>query len=100
MDSVETGESIDPRQNQWDKFIRRTNEIIDSGNLDEWEVDYKINLGREFAEAREAVLNDAEDWADRLKVSLKDRTVTLYTGNIERNSRMGQSIPGRREKYT
>ncbi len=73
MDSEETRDGVDARQQAWDEFVRLANEIVDSGNLDEWEVEYKLNLGREFAEAREAVINDAKDWVDRLQVGLKDR---------------------------
>ena len=67
MDSGETGDSVDPRQKAWDEFIRRVNEIVDSGELERVEVGYKLNLGREFAEAREAVINDTKDWKDKLE---------------------------------
>ena len=57
----------------WDEFVELANELIDSGNLKEWEVDYKRNLGREFADARSAVLGDAQDWVSRLKIGLRSR---------------------------
>ena len=67
MDSGETSDSVDPRQKAWDEFVRRVNEIVDSGELERVEVGYKLNLGREFAEAREAVINDTKDWKDKLE---------------------------------
>ena len=68
MGSGETEDSVDPRQKTWDEFVRKANEFIDSGELDEREVKRKLKLGREFAEARKAVLDDAEDWVERFKI--------------------------------
>ena len=74
MDSGKTRDCVDPQQKAWDEFIRRVNELIDSGELDREEINYKLNLGREFEEAGEAVLNGAEDWGDQLeKGGLRDR---------------------------
>ncbi len=53
-----------------DEYVRRAKESVDSGELQSAEIDYKLKLGCEFAAAREAVLNEAEDWIDRLKVGL------------------------------
>ena len=69
MDSGETEKGND----DWDEFVRRAKDLIDSGNLDKWEVDYKHNLGREFAEARKAVLDNAQDWVSKLKIGLRSR---------------------------
>lgn len=57
----------------WEEFARLANERIDSGNLDEWEIKHKVKLGQEFAEARKAVLNDAEEWIDRFKTGISHR---------------------------
>ena len=73
MEGGETGESVDPRQKAWDEFVRRVNEFVDSGKIERDEIEYKVNLGRDFANAREAVISDAEDWIDRLNVGLDDR---------------------------
>ena len=71
---VKTVEDVDPQQKTWDEFVSNVSKFIDSGELDEQEVEYKLNLGREFAEAREAVLYGAEDWSDQLtKGGLRDR---------------------------
>ena len=73
MGSGETGDSVDPRQNNWDEFIRRVNELVESGTLSDEEVDYKLELGCEFAKARKSVQGNADDWADRLKEGLANR---------------------------
>ncbi len=73
MENVEMKDSGDPQLASWDEFFRLANELIDSGNLKEWEIDYKLNLGREFAEARKAVLNNSQDWVSKLKVGLRSR---------------------------
>ena len=67
MDSGETGDTVDPRQKTWIEFIGSVNNLVETGKLNEWEVDYKLELGSEFEEAREAVLNDAADWIDKLE---------------------------------
>ena len=56
----------DLHQQDWNEFVRHVNDFIESGTLKEW-VEDKLDLGREFAEVREAVLNNAEDWVDQLE---------------------------------
>lgn len=56
----------DLHQIDWHEFIRRVTHFIESGTLKEW-VEDKLDLGREFAEVRVAVLSDAEDWVDQLE---------------------------------
>lgn len=73
MDGEGTGDGVDPRQKTWDEFVRKTNKLIESGELDEKEVECKLDLGREFAEAREAVLNGAGDWSERFKIGIRYR---------------------------
>ena len=73
MNSEGTGDGVDPRQKTWDEFVRKTNKLIESGELDEQEVKCKLDLGRELAEAREAVLNGAEDWVERFKIGIRYR---------------------------
>ena len=73
MDSERTGDGEDLKLESWEEFVRLANEFIDSGNLKELEVDYKRNLGREFADARKAVLDNAQDWVSRLRVGLRSR---------------------------
>ena len=56
----------DQLEDDWKEFVRRVTHFIESGTLKEW-VEDKLDLGREFAEVREAVLSDAEDWVDQLE---------------------------------
>lgn len=67
MDRGEIRAETDVRQQMWAKFSRSVNEIADSGKLRKWEIDYKLYLGDQFSEAREAVLGDEEDWIDKLE---------------------------------
>ncbi len=73
MKSEETDDVVDPRQKTWDEFVRKANKLIDSGELEKQEVEYKLELGCEFAKARKSVLSDANDWSDRLKDGLANR---------------------------
>lgn len=50
----------------WTDFVKRVNEVVDSGELESVEIEYKLELGSEFAEARKALLNDSGDWVDEL----------------------------------
>ena len=51
----------------WDEFIKRAKVVVDSGNLDSGEVDYKVDISRKLGVAREAVLNGSEDWPSLVK---------------------------------
>ena len=73
MDNEETGNDVALLHESWNEFVRRVNEFVDSGKLESVEIKYKVNLGRDFAKARKAVIYDAEDWIDRLNVGLEDR---------------------------
>ena len=57
----------DGQQQNWAKFARRVNEIVDSGELESVEIEYKLELGCQFAEARKAVLDDSGDWINKLE---------------------------------
>ena len=67
MVSGELEAGKDNRQQTWAKFVRRVNEIVDSGELESVEIEYKLELGCEIAEARKSVLNDSADWVDKLE---------------------------------
>ncbi len=69
---TDSGE-IDKGSDGWDEFVSGANELIDSGDLERWEIERRLILGRELAEAREAVLNDAEDWVDLLRTGISFR---------------------------
>ena len=53
-----------------DEFVRRANELISSGNLVKWELEYKLVIGGKVAAAREAVLFGSDNWADSTKRGL------------------------------
>ena len=67
MDREETRDSVDPNMKVWDEFVRRANDLIESGNLERWENRYKRDVALDFARARTAVLNDNENWASLVK---------------------------------
>ena len=51
----------------WNGFIQRAQEYCASGRLDEEEIGYKLEIGSKLAEARRAVMAEAEGWADLVK---------------------------------
>ena len=48
--------------NPWDGFVNRAKEYVAKGNLDSEEVDYKLRIGARLSEARNAVLEQSDDW--------------------------------------
>ena len=64
MDKGETEKGRDG----WDEFGRRAKRLIESGDLDRWENNYKCELARDLAKAREELLDNTDEW-----VSLVDR---------------------------
>ncbi|MXX24093.1 MAG: AAA domain-containing protein [Caldilineaceae bacterium SB0668_bin_21] len=67
MVSAELEAGKDSRHQAWPKFVRRVNEIVASGELESVEIEYKLELGCEMAEARKSVLNDSADWVGKLE---------------------------------
>ena len=51
----------------WDAYIRLASEFLDSGRLESWELNYKIEIGQKLAAAREAVLAEADEWTQLIK---------------------------------
>ena len=70
MENGENGGSLDPYQESWDSFISKANQLIESGNLVEWEIEYKLEIGCKVSAAREAVLWGTDNWAESLKKAL------------------------------
>ena len=71
----------DSGSNPWDEFVRSAQEYSDSGRLASEEIDYKREIGRKLAAAREAVLSDqsgADSWSDLLKAALQARRTTSF----------------------
>ena len=51
----------------WDEFIRHAKAYVATGQLDSQETDYKVEIGRKVAAAREAVLAGTGGWASLVK---------------------------------
>ncbi len=69
----------------WDDFVRRAREFSNRRNLDTYEVNYKLEIGRKLAAAREAVLDGADGWADLLKGALKTNEVNFVSWRLISN---------------
>ena len=61
----------------WDEFVRRAKEYLHTGRLDDEEVNYKLQIGKALAVARDAVLTDKADWADVLKNAVSSKEVNF-----------------------
>lgn len=48
----------------WDNFVERARRYLSSVDLDEVEIDYKLEIGQKLAEARRAVLAERADWRE------------------------------------
>ena len=59
-----------PTSQFWDEFVRRAQAYVATGKLEIEEINYKVEIGRKLAEAREAVLGGKDDWADLYKRGL------------------------------
>ncbi len=59
----------------WGDYVRRARAYVGSGRLASEEVDYKVKIGSRLAEARESVLEDAEDWSNKVKAGLVDNLI-------------------------
>ena len=51
----------------WGEFVRRGREYVDAGRLESEEIEYKVEIGRKLAKAREAVLAGSDDWGSQVK---------------------------------
>ena len=51
----------------WDTFVARARQYFDSGRLEQEEIEYKLEMSRKLAEAREAVLVGTEGWGNLVK---------------------------------
>ena len=51
----------------WDEYISRAQRYFGTGGLESEEINYKVEIGRKFTDAREAVLNGSDDWADQVR---------------------------------
>ena len=53
-------------QDPWDKLVAQAKAGIDSGRLEEEEINYKVRISRQLAEAREAMLEGSTGWSEML----------------------------------
>lgn len=81
------------RLNPWDEFVGRAKEYIASGLLESNEVIFKAQIAQRLADAREAVLADADDWPRLVKRGIGGN---LINGIMQ--SRFGNWIDGEPEE--
>ena len=58
------------KPNPWDEYVKRAKAYVDTGKLESEEIEYKTEIGRKLAPAREAVLSGADNWRALLKSGL------------------------------
>ena len=59
--------------NPWDVFVRDAQAYIDTGQLEREEIGYKLEISRQLAAARDAVVSGANNWSNLLKIGLASR---------------------------
>ena len=52
---------------RWKDYVELAREFLASGRLANEETDYKLEIGSRLADARESVIADAGDWANKVK---------------------------------
>ena len=57
----------------WDEFVERAKKYADSGRLEDEEIRYKLEMGKDLAGARNAVFERTGGWQEVLKRALKSR---------------------------
>ena len=57
----------------WNEFVRRAKAYIDTGMLQDDEIDFKVEIARKLTATREAVLSGAKDWPSLLRTGLTSR---------------------------
>ena len=63
----------------WEQFVRQAQAYIDTGLLEEEEVNYKLEIGERLGLAREAVLDGNDDWAVLLRRGLVGNLIFSIT---------------------
>lgn len=51
-------------EQMWDGFVKNAKRFVDTGLMEELEVNYKIEAGKNLEAARDAALSGADGWAD------------------------------------
>ncbi len=78
MENVETWSDHDG----WSEFVERANELINSGNLDRWENDYKRELARDLEKARKELFADTDKWVSLVGKGLSSN-LTYFTLKLQ-----------------
>ncbi len=56
---------------KWDRYVKKARNYIEMGNLESDEINYKKEIGENTALARQAVLDDDDNWVELLKRALR-----------------------------
>jgi hypothetical protein len=69
-----------PPQTRWDRFLHWADRFYQSGEFDEAEREYKIEIASRIRDAREAMFNDDPNWVDKLNhaVTAKPNNLTNW----------------------
>ena len=66
------------RRDLWDEFVQRAQAYVDTGKLENQEIDYKVEIARKLAAARTAVLNESDGWADLVKRGIAGKLIVGF----------------------
>ena len=86
MENGQTKEGCDG----WEEFVRRANELIKSGNLENWENNYKRDLARVLKEARKELFNGTDRWPALVEEGLSSN-LTYFTLKLNFSAWMADS---------
>ena len=93
----------DSYSDPWDDFMRRARHYVNSGRLEPDEIDYKREVGRVYAKARELVLRGSDEWPDAIRKA--DPANLLYYINRDKFAdwtvdRPSQALPALQALWT
>lgn len=63
------------KQDGWDDYVRRANELTRSDNLDKWENNYKRELAHDLEKAREELFAGTDKWVSLVDRGLKSNLI-------------------------
>lgn len=93
MGNGKNGVSPDHHQESWDRFVPKANQLIESGNLVEWEIEYKLDIACKVAAAREAVLWQTDNWTDSIRKALRPNQ-PIYPIDLSKFNQWCRENPG------
>ena len=74
MNGEETAETL-----RWDAYIQCAKDWLETGDLEQSEINYKTEIGIELSEARKAVLENADGWANLVKQGVNSGGLVHFT---------------------